>query len=80
MSSPSCVLDDILHRAVQALPFPPPCVNCPRRTLVLLENLLDVGANRTGIQTVLQGKVGRKVWVCGVSLFFFYLKKKRRHV
>lgn len=70
MSSPSCVLDYILHRA--ELPFPPSCTNCPRRTLVLFENLLDVGTNGAGIQTVLQGKVGRKGGVCGVYVFFFF--------
>lgn len=47
-SSSPCVLDYVLHRAV--LPFPPPCMICPRRTLALLENLVDVDTNGTGIQ------------------------------
>ena len=68
-SAPSCVLGSALRGAV--LPFPPPCTNRPRRTLALLGSLLDVGTDGTGIQAVLQGKVGRKGGLCGVSHFLF---------
>lgn len=73
-SSSPCVLDYVLHRAV--LPFPPPCTICPRRTLALLENLVDVGTNGTGIQ-LSRVRWGGKRCVYHVWQLFFCMSFNR---